>query len=403
MSSHARAPAEYAFRRVPLAEASLDLVARWRASNQGVSYDTVHFGDPEWLLECFRGESRHLHALVAERERQFVGVVPFLAAAWPLPCVVGGVRVATLPLRRLRLLGGAPNLPDERALYDALFAALAALDVGYHAIYIENLRLESPLGRYLVDSPLMAQQFSRAYSRLPLPRPFIRFEGSFHEYMQKFSAKTRETWRRKIKGLSRVGALRLVTVESPADVEAFAAATAAVSRRTWQFTRAGRGVRDVDALTGRLRLAASRGWLRSYLLTCGGTPCCFMIGYQFGGRFHYAEVGYDPAWRTFSPGTVLLLLVLEDLFGRATPRAIDFGDTGDYKFHFATDTYMEADVLLFRRGGYAAIAARTHGACQRASRAGGMVLERFRLKTRARRVLRGMRQAVAPRAMGGPR
>src|SRR5207245_1880184 len=220
------------------------------------------------------------------------------------------------------------------------------------------------LGCYLCDSPLVGRNFYRSYSRLPLQRPFVRFVGSFDDYMRKFSPKTRETWRRKMKKLSSSGELKLVTVESPEDVDAFAEATVAVSHNTWQFNRAGRGVRDVDGFKRRLNLAASRGWLRSYLLTCGGIPCCFMGGFQYTGRFYYAEVGYDPAWKQFSAGTVLLLLVLQDLFERSTPQAIDFGDTGEYKFHFATDTYMEADFLLFRRGAYPFIAAGVHGACR---------------------------------------
>jgi hypothetical protein len=393
---------EYTFRHILVAEASADLVAMWKATNEDFGYDTLHFGDPEWLLEYFRLESAQLHAFVAERGGQAVGVVPFLFSAWPLACVVGGVRLGALPLRRLRLLGGSPNIPDDRAVYDALFTALVRLNSGYDAIYIENLRLDSPLGRYLRDSPLIRRNFYRSYSRLPLLRPFVRFQGSFDDYMRKFSAKTRETWRRRVKKLSSSGELKLVTVESLEDVDSFAEATAAVSHNTWQYNRAGRGVRDVEGFKRRLNLAASRGWLRSYLLTCGGTPCCFMVGYQYNGRFYYAEVGYDPTWKQFSVGTVLLLRVLQDLFERSTPQAIDFGDTGEYKFHFATDTYMEADFLLFRRRAYPFIAAGIHGACQIASRAGGTVLDRVRLKTRAKRVLGLTRQAFAPRPLVGP-
>jgi hypothetical protein len=383
------ATGDYRVQHIRVAEATGDLIARWKLTNEGFASDTLHFGDPEWLLEYFRTDSAHLHALVAERGAHAVGVVPFLLTAWPLPCTVGGARLGSLPLRRFRLLGGAPNLPDDRAAYDAVFTALMDLDVGFDAVYIENLRLDSPLGRYLHESPLVARGFDRAYSRVPLPRPYVAFAGSFEQYMGKFSAKTRETWRRKFKRLGRVGELRLVAVDTPDDVESFAGTAAAVSRTTWQFQRAGRGVRDLDGFTRRLRFAASRGWLRSYLLTCGGTACCFMVGYQYHRRFYYAEVGYDPAWRDFSPGTVLLLLVLEDLFARGTPQTIDFGDTGEYKFHFATDTYMEADVLLFRRGAYPRIAATAHRACQVVSRVGGIALDRMGLRARAQRLLRG--------------
>jgi hypothetical protein len=49
------------------------------------------------------------------------------------------------------------------------------------------------------------------------------------------------------------------------------------------------------------------------------------LGHQYGSSF-YAESGdVDDAWRSYSVGTVILLLVLEDLFNENPPEFYDFG------------------------------------------------------------------------------
>ena len=105
-------------------------------------------------------------------------------------------------------------------------------------------------------------------------------------------------------------------------------------------------------MTRELRFLADRGWLRSYVLTCDGVPCSFILGHQYGSCFYAELVGVDDAWRSYSAGTVILVLVLEDLFKENSPKFYDFGTHVKFQEIFATESYPEATVWLFRRRAY---------------------------------------------------
>src|SRR5260370_37299994 len=76
----------------------------------------------------------------------------------------------------------------------------------------------------------------------------------------------------------------------------------------------GIGARDFDQVRSEMYFLAQRGWLQGYLLKCGGASCSFLIGQRYGQTLYTAAAGVHPAWRSYSAGTVLLLLVVEDLF-----------------------------------------------------------------------------------------
>ena len=379
---------ESVIRRVCLADDLGSLRDAWRTCNRDFKTDTVHFSDPEWLTECFPPHTGSLHALLVERGGELVGIAPFLTATVPLPLDVGGLLLGAMPLRRLRLLGGCPNLPAEPSVYDRLFREISRPSQRYDAVWMECLRVDSFLWKYLHDSPLVRKHFYLYCVRGPAARYVVRPVGSFDEYMRKFSASGRWHRLKELKRLRAKGDVELARCLGPGQVDAFLETAAEISRKTYQFTRLGLGLRDLEAVKRQLRLAAERGWLRSYILTCGGIPCCFLVGYQYNGRFYYAEIGYDPAWSQFSVGKITILLALQDLLERDTPETIEFGEGGGYKEYLANESYVEADVLLFRRRPYPLLVATLRLGCDFASRLARVLVERLGLKTPLKRILR---------------
>ena len=86
-----------------------------------------------------------------------------------------------------------------------------------------------------------------------------------------------------------------------------------MSRNSWQDDILGNRISDSDEQRAWCERLAKTGLLRSYLLKCGERLRAFVIGYQFNGVFHYAEIGYDREFSEHSPGTVLLHLLIQDL------------------------------------------------------------------------------------------
>ena len=128
---------------------------------------------------------------------------------------------------------------------------------------------------------------------------------------------------------------------------------------------------------------------------CGKTPCAFILGDQSGSRFRPVAAGVDPAWRSYSVGTVLLLLTLEDLFKENPPEFYDLGTSAKHKEYLATENYLEASVWLFRRRAYPLLASSIHRLCKLASTTGGAALERLALKRKVTQWMRHVEQVAS--------
>jgi hypothetical protein len=78
------------------------------------------------------------------------------------------------------------------------------------------------------------------------------------------------------------------------------------------------------------RVMAAKGWLRIFVLYVAGCPVAFWMGSIYEGCLKADNVGYDAAWRKFSPGTFLFLEILENLREQEI-ETVDFGH-GDMQF-----------------------------------------------------------------------
>jgi CelD/BcsL family acetyltransferase involved in cellulose biosynthesis len=184
------------------------------------------------------------------------------------------------------------------------------------------------------------------------PWRLLRLGAGAEEYFSKMSSKSRGNLRKRVKQLTARGdgMLELVRVEAEDQTGEFLREAAAVSRKTWQHRVLGARVSDAEEERAEFTAVARRGLLRSYTLRCGGEPCAFVVGHQYGGVYHYNELGYDPAYADFSPGTVLLYLLIQDLFAHRPPRILNFGvGDADYKRRFGNVQMEDSSVLVFRR------------------------------------------------------
>jgi hypothetical protein len=281
--------------------------------------------------------------------------------------------------------------PEDERAYDSLFTALAAPGGGFDTLFLEGIPTDSYLWNYLHSSEMIRRNFLAYEPEPPTPHPILRVQGSFEEYMGKYSSKSRNTLTRKVKKFREgtLGPMRFARFERPEDVPLFMEHAVEVSRKTYQWIRHQRGLSATELITKRLLFAAQHGSMRSYLLYCGDSPCAFLVGYQASGRFLLDEIGFDPAFAKHSAGTVLQMLTVEDLFKYNSPRLFDLGDYGRYKEVLSTESYMQGKLYLFRRGPYMRFLRTGHRSCQFVSSTIASTLDRFNLKTKVRQFLRG--------------
>jgi hypothetical protein len=347
--------------------------------------------DPDWLRGYFASQTDALRFYSLHQGDRMCGLVPFLRRDWSMPWHVGAWKVADFPLSRLRLLGSMPTFPEDETAYDLLFRELAKPNQGYDTVFLEDVPLDSYLWKYLQESPLIRRSFLPYAPDAPSRRLLLRFDGTFEQYMGKFSSKHRKNLQREVRKLREgaLGEMRLVRFEAPEEVPGFLDAAFELSKRTYQWALYQRGLSATELIRERAGFAADNGWFRSYLLYCGERTGAFILGFQYRGRFLLHEIGFDPELAKHSVGTVSLLLMIEDLFQFNPPTVLDFESYGKYKEALSTESYLQGKLYLFRRGAYSRFLRAGHRSCSTVNQYATTVVDRLNLRTKFRRKLRG--------------
>lgn len=175
---------------------------------------------------------------------------------------------------------------------------------------------------------------------------------SFDEIYRRMSSGRRIETRRRIKKLHShpAGELRFVCYRHESDLDRLFEDAEAIASRTYQ-RGLGAGFANDSLVRQRLGLAARKGWLRGNLLYIGDRPVSFWIGMLYHGSFVSEYMGYDPEFRQWSPGMVLMMHVIEGFCNRSNGDVVqdlDFGlGHAEYKAVLSTKRWSEASVYIF--------------------------------------------------------
>jgi hypothetical protein len=139
----------------------------------------------------------------------------------------------------------------------------------------------------------------------------------------------------------------LIKYTSEDDVADFIRMAAEISSKTYQ-SALGVGIVNDERTRSRIAAAARLGWLDGNILFAGGVPCAFQVGFRYKRVYFLWSIGYDPAFSSYRPGTLLFLKVLDSLCDDSLIDTIDFyfGDA-EYKRHYGTEHWPEVCVCVF--------------------------------------------------------
>lgn len=215
-----------------------------------------------------------------------------------------------------------------------------------HGYLITSLR-EDGLARMTAQHPdmlaLVRQRYSRRYADM---------SESFDSYLAGFSGKSRSTLRRKVRKFAKMsgGPLDIRVYRTPEETAEFQAIARRVSAKTYQEKLLDAGLPDDPASKAEMIRAAARGEVRAWLLFVRNEPVSYLYAPADGDTLIYAYLGYDPDWARHSPGTVLQMEAMKQIFEEGRFRRFDFteGD-GQHKRLFATNGIACVDLLLLRK------------------------------------------------------
>lgn len=246
-------------------------------------------------------------------------------------------------------------------------------------------RLAHPSGSLL---RYMVERFPRYYIDMA--------DKSFETYKAKFSGKTRSTLTRRVKKFAEAsgGTIRWERFAQPEGLPRFWELARQVSAKTYQERLLDAGLPDSASYRQQALQWAAEDRLRAFLLFDGERPVSYLFCPIHEGVVQYAYLGYDPAYRQLSVGTVLQWLALESLFVEARYRFFDFTEgESDHKRLFGTDQLQCANVALLRPSVANHLLVHSHWRFHRAVDALGRAAQRLGLKARLRRWMRFGRSA----------
>tara|TARA_B100000678_G_scaffold145607_1_gene121605 strand:- start:329 stop:1243 length:915 start_codon:yes stop_codon:yes gene_type:complete len=234
------------------------------------------------------------------------------------------------------------------SLEDALSGTLPAHLVAANGA--DGIRvLSAPLAmadRIVADLP-----HHLAGAREDYRRHYIAMDGTFEEYLARFSGKTRSTLRRKARKFAAAdgGELDVRAFRSRSEVARFLEIALPLSAKTYQSRLLDAGLPEGEAARQEMLDRAEAGNMRCFLLFLAGEPVAYLALPVEGKTLVYAHLGYDPAHAALSPGTVLQMEALRMLFGEERFRYFDFteGD-GTHKALFGTDSMACCSFVLLR-------------------------------------------------------
>lgn len=348
----------------------------WSALHEAAAAPSP-FLSPEWLVPWWRAfGGRRLPWILEARDGQGGLAGLLLLAGGPAP----------LGIRRWRLLGngvtGADGLDvlartaDAAAVRDALARAVAAAMGEWDLLDLEDL----PCGSPTVDAlrrAVAARGASSAVER-GFVCPGFAVRGTFAAHLA--AVPRRETYGRRVRWLARQPGFRIDVATTPAAAGLALEEFLRLHRLRWAAEGGSDGIPPgpVEAFHREVApLLAARGWLRLYLLHAGGHAIASVYGIEAGRRFSYYQSGYDPAWKSRSPGLVLVGRTVEDAYARGLVDYDFLRGTEPYKLEWASDRRETLNLRIHAPS----------------LRAGTAVLARD-----AWRGARGAARAVAPRA-----
>lgn len=252
---------------------------------------------------------------------------------------------------------------------------------------------------YLPSWPTAESRASLRFSRnairyIPFvaPRYYVELKGSFEEYLQeRFSAKTRHNLTRSVKKFAELsgGTVDFREYRKPAEMQTFHTTARGVSALTYQDRLLHAGLPDSSAFIEGLVEDAGRDNVRGYILYHENAAVAFAYCQGRGECLYYSVVGYDSAYAKWSPGTILLIMILKEAFAEGKYSIVDFGQgESQYKSMFSTANIVCADTYYFRWGVRNAFYVTLHYVIDRFSYTLGRVLARYGLKQRVRHLLR---------------
>ncbi|MBF0485063.1 MAG: GNAT family N-acetyltransferase [Candidatus Omnitrophica bacterium] len=215
----------------------------------------------------------------------------------------------------------------------------------------------SLISAYPVQKPLARLRMISGYLRYSAFQYFhyyIEIQGSFSDYLQKFSHKARYNLLRTVRLYNEFCGNQKPWKEycRAEEMDDFYHLASQVSEKTYQERVLDAGLPKGLKFFKKMKQLAAKNAVLGYILFHDTNPVAYIYCMVTDKSIvSYAYVGYDPKYAPWSPGRVLLYYLLENLFNKGVPCIFDFtrgGGPGGHKDFFSNNKVLCAELYYFK-------------------------------------------------------
>lgn len=269
----------------------------------------------EWLCtwwDCF-GAGKTLHVILVRAGGRLVGVAPLVRSEERMY----GVKVRCLHapynphVPRFEFIA----LDDAAGVYRAIWHHLRDTSREWDALRLSQVPADSDLMQRL---PAMAAEDGFLLGTWYGERsPHLLINRDFDDYERGLSRAHRKNIRSRLKRLEKLGRVDLEVISEDARLDELLSEGFRIEAAAWKAEH-GTAIVSQPEIERFYRSLAERvapqGRLRLYFLTVDGARIAFSYALHNRNRIYSLKVGYDPAFRRYSPSTVMCYLALRHAF-----------------------------------------------------------------------------------------
>jgi len=295
--------------------------------------------------EAFGGQAR-LNVLVARSGSVPAAIAPFMLTR---------KRMYGLKVRSLELAAN-PHTPrsgimTSRGMPEARLAILE------HLLDREREWDVLTLSQMPVEADLFEQVETLCHERRLLSgiwtasrSPYVDTTGDWGRYERTLRRKHRSNLRSRLSRLELLGPVSLEIVTGGPDLAGALEEGLRIEAAAWKAA-AGSAIlsepRSALFYRNLADRASRRGRLTLNFLNVGGRRVAFHFSLLHEKKLFLLKPGYDPAYRAYSPGSLLLYLTLRDAFTRGIEEFDLAGDSDSWKMQWTNRTRGHAWLFVF--------------------------------------------------------
>ncbi len=315
------------------------------ANSEGAHPYMSHAWLSAWW-DCFGGDSE-LRVFVVKSAGEWMAAAPMM---------IRRTTMYRVPIRRLEAWYNHhtprcefPVRDPRPEVYRLLWDAMSAPHSGWDAVLLQQFGERShtlaTLQRFAEEDGWLTGRWAGPAS------PFIRLACSYDELFNRLRPREKSNLKKRFAKLSKLGSLQLEIVTSPAEIADAMQDGLRIEGAAWK-EEAGTAIVSDPRVRRFYTLfadqAAHSGFLRLAFLKLDNVRIAFFYLLDFGGMLYALKVGYAPDYHTYSPGHLLLMLVLKQACDE-NKLQFDFqGNSERWKLVWTTETRRYPWLFMFR-------------------------------------------------------